>query len=124
MSDRHFVVQYWLAFVWIVLALFTLILVVDLIASKGSDFPTLMPFVLVGFCASSYRAFKNGYRITRDKDGIFMTIASNLLSLAFGMVIWPVAELIGQTRFLIKARSHWTQGEVLISEQGYELHGN
>lgn len=119
MPTGNFFTHYWRSFAWIALAIFTAIAALVVFGSggrRGID-PNLAVLLVPGFLAACYRAFRGGYRVERHADGCVTTILATLFSLTVGAVLWPAFELLRQIRFLIRARSGWGRGEILVNEK-------
>ncbi len=122
----QFVTHYWLTWVWVGLALFTLVVLVGLLVNyTGTNRvnSSLVSLLTIGIVAALYRGFRNGFRFKRESaisEGGMTGLALNLvlwgIQIAVATVVWPFVELFRQGRFLVRAWNGWGKGEILVNE--------
>lgn len=119
-SYESFIHHYWSAFLWIVLAGLTILLVimVSLTPTTAREFHIYGALLLMtGFGGAAISAFKNGFRIEKDLVGVSF---GGLLHLLKQAACWPFCEVSRQINFLLKARQAWARGEILFDDFGRE----
>jgi hypothetical protein len=109
-SSGGFFRYYWWAFAWILVSW-----VLFAVAALSALVPV---YYIFGFCAL-VRAIWVGWRppsvgeMTDSSGGCIGTIIGFVLV----VLIWPLAELWRQVRFLWLARQHWQKREILVDEK-------
>lgn len=112
-SSGGFFRYYWWSFLWIVVP--WLLLGITILTTGNNLSPVAYVFGIAAFV----RALWVGWRppsvgeMTDNSSGCFTTIIVFILV----MLIWPLAELWRQARFLWLARQHWQKREILVDEK-------
>lgn len=131
MTTKNFFLQYGLAFVWMGLAIASLGILAALLLTRtprGDFNPQIASLLVVNVCAALTRFFVDGGRFQREAlerneiDNFAMNMFLRLIQIALLAVVWPFIEIFRQIRFLLKARQGWERGEVLVTQNGRELH--
>ncbi|CAG0947371.1 hypothetical protein ANRL1_04030 [Anaerolineae bacterium] len=126
MTSENFYAHYWRAFLWIALAVYTLFaatVTFILYAVNHQWDSNAITLLLIGACFAIARFFINGGRFqseSRSRDGLDRA-AENVIIWVIQAVIytlvWPFIEIFAQIRFLSRARSGWSRGEILVNEK-------
>lgn len=123
-----FMAHYWLSFVWIGLALFTILIGVlwfidynrTRVSNNGHP-----GFLIIGIGAALFRLFRGGGRFDRmfdnDLTGFFLNLAVWTIQLVIATLVWVIVEPIRQIRFLLRAWKTWQNGGVLTDESGRDV---
>lgn len=123
-----FMAHYWLSFVWIGLALFTILIgvlwFIDYNRTRVSN-NGLAGFLIIGIGAALFRLFRGGGRFDRmfdnDLTGFFLNLAVWTIQLVIATLVWVIVEPIRQIRFLLRAWKTWQNGGVLTDESGRDV---
>lgn len=131
MKGSQFFKQYWLSFVWVGLAAYTLVVIVIGILTYSKPEKTLADiggFLSIGVLAALVRFFVDGGRFKREildkgaTDNFILNLVIWGLQIVFLVVVWPLIEFFRQGRFLYDAYRLWKRGDILIDENGRALH--
>ncbi|MDL1900305.1 hypothetical protein FBR02_06005 [Anaerolineae bacterium CFX9] len=123
-----FVAHYWLSFVWIGLALFTILIgVLWLIDYNRTRIGNngIAGFLIIGIGAALFRLVRGGGRFNRVFDngltGFFLNLVVWTIQIVIATLVWVFVEPIRQVRFLLRAWQSWQNGGVLTDESGRDV---
>ncbi|MDX2078514.1 MAG: hypothetical protein SFZ02_18930 [bacterium] len=110
-SWSAFLKHYYLAFVWMLLALILLALVAT---TQSAVFAAPMVIIAI-FKATRWGISFSVLRsdVKTDDTGCLMSI----IGLIFFIAFWPFMETLRQFAFLSRARRLWTKGEIIVNER-------
>jgi H+/Cl- antiporter ClcA len=127
-----FLQHYWLGFLWVGIALFTLIAVVGLVVyfqtPRASNQP--IPYwvqagIFAGIVGALYRAFRAGFRFSENRgatsEWVMNWIVLPVVQTALAVIAFPFLELFRQSVFLSRAWKGWRHGDVLVDAQNRML---